>query len=439
MKYFIETFGCQMNGHDSEKLAGMLTAAGHLKSGSVDDADLIIVNTCCVRENAENRIYGHLGYLKRLKEDKKELIIAVCGCMAQRAESVKKFIGIYNADIVFGTFNIPDFPRLLDEYINTGKRIVEIKDSHPEIIAEPEPVREKKFKASINVIYGCDNFCSYCIVPYVRGRERSRPFADVVEQARRLSAGGAIELMLLGQNVNSYGRDLKTKSSFAELLYAVSRVDGIKRIRFMTSNPKDLSDELIHVMAERANVCKHLHLPLQSGSDSILKAMNRHYTKEQYIGLAEKVRRTVPGVSVTTDIIVGFPGETDDDFADTLDVVKSVSFNNAFTFIYSKRKGTPAADMDNQTDESIVKERFDQLLALLSDGISRINNARLGTTVPVLAEESNREAFTLNGRTDDNTLVHFKGDQALIGRIIDVKITECKTYYLTGTAGGGSA
>ena len=436
-KYLIETFGCQMNGHDSERLSGMLRAMGYERADSESDADVIIINTCCVRENAENRVYGNLGRLKHIKETNPDLRIAVCGCMAQRESAVERILTSYkNVDVIFGTMNIEDFPELLYESVTTGGTVVRIKDKLGD---EPEraetAVRSNRLKASINIIYGCDNFCSYCIVPYVRGREKSRPPRVIIEEAESLIADGAREIMLLGQNVNSYGKDLaEEKTDFAKLLRGLDRVGGLYRIRFMTSNPKDLTDELIEAVAGCERVCGHLHLPLQSGSTRILKSMNRKYTKDEYVALANRIKEKIPGVGLTTDIIVGFPGETEEDFADTLDVVSSVKFSNAFTFMYSKRPGTPAADMDDQVGGEIVRERFGRLVGLLNGEIHKLNTARVGSTVCVFAEEENRSTGLLTGRAEDNTLVHFTGDKSMIGSLADVKITGSKTFYLSGVA-----
>jgi len=438
MKYFIETFGCQMNGHDSEKIAGMLAALGYERAANAESADVIVLNTCCVRENAENRFYGNLGRMKHLKETNKNARVAVCGCMAQRPDVVNEILTSHpHVDVIFGTLNLRDFPRLLYENMKTGATAVEIKNERPEI-TEPDAagaVRNSRYKASIDVIYGCDNFCSYCIVPYVRGREKSRPPREIIREAGELVADGVMEIMLLGQNVNSYGKDLAEKTSFAELLRALSGIDGLRRIRFMTSNPKDLTDDLIDAVADCENVCKHIHLPLQSGSTAVLKAMNRRYTKEGYVGLAEKIMAKIPGVSLTTDIIVGFPGETEDDFSDTLDVVSRVRFANAFTFVYSKRPGTPAAAMENEVGGDVIRERFKRLIALLNGEIYNRNAKRAGETLRVLAEEENKVAGLITGRADDNTLVHFKGDGSTVGKIVDVKITEAKTFYLMGEHG----
>ena len=448
-----------MNGHDSEKLAGILRDMGYAKAENKNEAGVIIVNTCCVRGNAENRFYGNLGHLKHIKDENSYVRIAVCGCMAQRKDVVEKILSVYkHVDIIFGTHNLNAFPRLLQKNLETNKTVVEILNERRDgDIDENDAnaVRENKYKASINIIHGCNNFCSYCIVPYVRGREKSRDPRVIIDEAKLLINDGVKEIMLLGQNVNSYGKDFyaphnelkesfitddkKIKDAeinFASLLYELNELDSLLRIRFMTSNPKDLTDELIDAVAKCDKVCKHLHLPLQSGSTRVLKDMNRKYTKEEYIALAEKIKRKIPGVSLTTDIIVGFPGETEEDFDDTLDVVSRVKFSNAFTFIYSKRPGTPAAEMENQIDETTVKRRFEKLLALLNDEIHKINSARVGCTLEVFAEEENRNLGLFTGRADDNTLVHFTGDPSLVGSLADVKITDSKTFYLIGTERG---
>jgi len=355
--------------------------------------------------------------------------------MMQADGTAEKIRSVYrHVDVVFGTFNLHEFPALLEKKLTTGKKVFEILDSHGAIPDISEAARNVKHKASVDIIYGCDNFCSYCVVPYVRGREKSREPRFVIEEVKRLAYDGVVEIMLLGQNVNSYGRDLSPgiKTDFASLLYELNKIKDIKRIRFMTSNPKDLTDDLIRAVAECGSVCKHIHLPLQSGSSRILKKMNRKYAKEDYLALADKIKKIIPGVGVTTDIIVGFPGETEEDFLETLDIVSRVKFLNAFTFIYSPRRSTPAYEMDC-VDAETVSGRFNRLLLLLNDEINKINSGRVGKILPVLADEANRGSGLLTGRADDNTLVHFEGGAELIGKITDVTITENKIFYLLGT------
>ena len=433
-KFFINTFGCQMNAHDSEKINGMLRQMGYAPADDEKNADFIIYNTCCVRENAENKVYGNLGYLKHAKKDNPDMKIALCGCMMQQPTVIETIRKKYrHVDIVFGTFNLYKLPELIMTNIESGAPVFDIWQKHAEIVEDLPTVRKYKFKASVNIMFGCNNFCSYCIVPYVRGRERSRRPEDIVAEIKALAADGVKEVMLLGQNVNSYGRGLEKETSFAELLRMVNEIEGLKRIRFMTSHPKDLSDELIKAMAECDKVCNHLHLPFQAGSDRILEQMNRRYTKAHYLELANKVRRAVPDIALTTDIMVGFPGETEEDVLETIDVVKKVRFASAFTFIYSKRTGTPAAEMENQVPEDVVKGYFNKLLDEVNTVVYEINQSKLGKTYEVLVDDiSGGDADFVTGRTTDNTLVHFRGCKDLIGELVNVKITESKPFYLIG-------
>ncbi len=433
-KFFINTFGCQMNAHDSEKINGMLRQMGYAPADDEKSADFIIYNTCCVRENAENKVYGNLGYLKHAKKDNPDMKIALCGCMMQQPTVIETIRKKYrHVDIVFGTFNLYKLPELIMTNIESGAPVFDIWQKHAEIVEDLPTVRKYKFKASVNIMFGCNNFCSYCIVPYVRGRERSRRPEDIVAEIKALAADGVKEVMLLGQNVNSYGRGLEKETSFAELLRIVNEIEGLKRIRFMTSHPKDLSDELIKAMAECDKVCNHLHLPFQAGSDRILEQMNRRYTKAHYLELANKVRRAVPDIALTTDIMVGFPGETEEDVLETIDVVKKVRFASAFTFIYSKRTGTPAAEMENQVPEDVVKGYFNKLLDEVNTVVYEINQSKLGKTYEVLVDDiSGGDADFVTGRTTDNTLVHFRGCKDLIGELVNVKITESKPFYLIG-------
>ncbi len=429
----VTNFGCQMNARDSEKLLGILKAAGFLETES-DEADFVIYNTCTVRDNANQRVYGRLGALKPLKKKNPNMKIALCGCMTQEASALEKIKTSYPfVDLVFGTHNIFAFAELMVNMYESDKRIIDIWDS-TDVIAERLPVSRKySFKSGVNIMFGCNNFCSYCIVPYVRGRERSRKPSEIIEEIKRLRDDGVHEVMLLGQNVNSYGKNLDEPISFSKLLKMVEEIDGIDRIRFMTSHPKDLSDELIKTMAESTKICRHIHLPLQSGSTEILKAMNRRYTKDDYLALVERIRAAMPDISITTDIIVGFPGETYEDVLETVDVIKKAMFDNAFTFIYSKRTGTPAASMPNQVDEETVKKHFDIVLSTVQE-TARIRTQRFaGKTVPVMCEEINEvdENF-LDGRMSSNTVVHFKGDKSLIGSIVNVKLTEFHGFYYDG-------
>ena len=431
---YISTFGCQMNAHDSEILLGLLHEMGYGDAAREEEADIIIYNTCCVRENAENKVYGNLGNLKKLKQERPDIKIVLCGCMMQQDTVIEKIKESYrNVDLIFGTFNMHVFPELLYTCLTSGGMIIDIWESHAEFETETPAVRQYKYKASVNIMYGCNNFCSYCIVPYVRGRERSRPRADIINEIKGLAADGVIEITLLGQNVNSYGNDLTSGDSFDKLLREINDIKGIKRIRFMTSHPKDLSDEVIYAVRDCENICNHIHLPLQSGSCRILELMNRKYSKEDYLKLIGKIKKEIPNAAITTDIIVGFPSETEEDFLETLDVVEKAGYSTAYTFLYSKRTGTPAAIMDEQVPADVAKERFNRLLKILNDGIYEINSKLLGTTVEVIAEEVNEKDNTLiSGRTYGNTTVHFKGDSSLIGQILNIKITDCKTFYLMG-------
>ena len=432
--FYIETFGCQMNARDSEKLLGILEQVGFEETNS-DVADFVLYNTCTVRENANQRVYGRLGYLNSLKKKNPDMMIALCGCMMQEPEVVAKIKKSYRfVDIIFGTHNIFKLAELLSERLNQKKMVVDIWEGTDRIVEDLPTERKFPFKSGVNIMFGCNNFCSYCIVPYVRGRERSRNPEDIIAEIKRLVADGVVEVMLLGQNVNSYGKTLAEPLTFAELLKQIDEIPGLERIRFMTSHPKDLSDELIEVMKNSKKVCHHLHLPLQSGSSRILKLMNRKYTKEQYLELADKIKEAVPGISLTTDIIVGFPGETEEDFEETMDVVRRVRYDSAFTFIYSKRTGTPAASMEDQVPEAVVKERFDRLLAEVQRISAEVSGRDVHTVQKVLVEslDDHQDGF-VTGRMDNNTTVHFPGDRSLIGRIVDVYLDESKGFYYMGT------
>ena len=428
----VETFGCQMNAKDSETLSGILSSIGFEESDS-EDADLVLYNTCTVRENANTKLYGRIGYLGNRKKRNPDKRILLCGCMMQEPQAVEKIRKSYRfVDVIFGTHNIYKLAELLFDREVAGELVIDVWDK-PAGIVEDLPRRNKYgFKAGINIMYGCNNFCSYCIVPYVRGRERSRNPEDIVAEARHLAENGVREVMLLGQNVNSYGKTDRMDVSFAKLLRMVSEVEGIRRIRFMTPHPKDLSDELIAEIAANPKVCRHVHLPLQSGSSRILKAMNRHYTKEQYLDLASRIRERIPGVAITTDIIVGFPGETEEDFRETMDVVRKAGFIAAYTFLYSKRTGTPAASMPDQVDEATAGERFKRLLAVVGEVGAAQAEAMNGQTVEVLCEEYKASEGTMTGRLDNNLLVHFPADESLLGELVSVKLTTCKGFYYLG-------
>lgn len=431
--YSIQTFGCQMNAKDSEKLAGILEEIGYVPSDS-QEADFVIYNTCTVRENANLKVYGRLGYLGKLKEKNPNMIISICGCMMQEPTVVEKIKNNYPfVDIVFGTHNIYKLAELLYLEQEADRMIIDIWEGTNEIVEELPSERKYKFKAGVNIMYGCNNFCSYCIVPYVRGRERSRNPEDILLEVKKLVDDGVVEITLLGQNVNSYGKSLEKPISFADLLVEIEKIDRLERIRFMTSHPKDLSDDLIEVMKNSKKICEHLHLPLQSGSSRLLKIMNRKYTKEKYLELVNRIKEAVPNISLTTDIIVGFPGETEEDFLETLDVVKKVRFDSAFTFQYSKRTGTPAATMVNQVEQKVVQDRFDRLLATMKEVSSNNTSKLLGSTGKVLVEEINEQDPTLvTGRLSNNTLVHFPGDSSYIGKIVTVNLIESKGFYYFG-------
>lgn len=432
--YFVVTMGCQMNARDSEKLVGILEEMDCRPSEKEETADLVIYNTCCVRENAEQKVYGRLGYLKSFKKKNPHMKIALCGCMMQEKTVLEKLKKSYpQVDLIFGTYNIYKFPELLLALLEGGDQIIDIWQEQQEIVEDLPSVRKHAFKASVNIMYGCNNFCTYCIVPYVRGRERSRKPENILAEIRSLAQDGVKEIQLLGQNVNSYGKNLEEKVSFAQLLEQVNEIEGIERIRFMTSHPKDLSQELIDAMAKLDKVCPHFHLPLQSGSDRLLKEMNRHYDQAKYLDIVKRLQAAVPEISITTDIIVGFPGETREDFLQTLKVVEAVRFDGAFTFIYSKREGTPAAVMQ-QVDPAEAKKNFDELLAVLARIGEENNQQWIGRRVKVLAEEvSKNDARMLSGRTERNQLVHFIADQSKIGQIVPVVITEATAFYLTGS------
>lgn len=431
--YHIETFGCQMNTRDSEKISGILKQIGYVETDS-EQADFVLYNTCTVRENANNRVYGRLGNLGRLKKSNPGMLIAICGCMMQEATAVEKIKTSYRfVDIIFGTHNIFKLAELLQTRLDSRRMVIDLWQNTDMIVESLPNDRKFNFKAGVNIMFGCNNFCSYCIVPYVRGRERSRNPQDILDEIKSLAADGVVEIMLLGQNVNSYGKNLETPMTFAQLLTEIEKIDGIERIRFMTSHPKDLSDELIEVMKKSIKICKHLHLPIQSGSTRLLNLMNRRYTKESYLELVDKIRTAIPDISLTTDLIVGFPGETDEDLLDTIDVVKKVSYDSAFTYVYSKRTGTPAATMENQVDEAVTMERFDRLLNEVHLSSAKSAGKDEHTIQKVLVEEVNtQDQNLLTGRLSNNLLVHFSGDKELIGKIVEVYMTESKGFYYMG-------
>ena len=429
----VTTFGCQMNARDSEKRAGILEKVGY-ELTEEENADFVIFNTCTVRDNANQRVYGRLGHLNSLKKKNPHMKIALCGCMMQEPSVIDKICQSYRfVDLVFGTHNIYKFAELLVRMFESDQMVVDIWEDTDQIVEDLPVERKYPFKSGINIMFGCNNFCSYCIVPYVRGRERSRSPEDIIAEIKTLVSDGVAEVMLLGQNVNSYGKNLFPPMTFAQLLKEVEQIDGLKRIRFMTSHPKDLSDELIQVMKESKKICRHLHLPLQSGSTRILNAMNRRYTKEQYLALADKIRKEIPDIAITTDIIVGFPGEEAKDVEETIDVIRKVQYDNAFTFIYSKRTGTPAASMENQVPDAVVREGFDRVLKVVQDTARERVGLLQGQVLDALVEEVNEQDQSLmTGRLSNNTIVHFKGDESLIGQIVPIYLKECHGFYYLG-------
>lgn len=434
LKYHIITYGCQMNVHDSEKLAGMLSEIGYTETSSQHDADLVLFNTCCVRENAELKVYGNVGALKAYKQANPNMIIGVCGCMMQQEEIAKFIVDRFPfVDLVFGTHNLHRFPQLLLQALDSSHTIIEVLDEEGTIVEHIPTKRDKGVSAWTTIMYGCNNFCSYCIVPYVRGRERSRDPEEIVNEITKLGNQGYKEITLLGQNVNSYGKDMGGGYLFHDLLSDINKINSIERIRFMTSHPKDLSKELIRTMANSEKVCEHLHLPIQAGNNRILKAMNRKYTREEYISLVESVREAMPDIALTTDIIVGFPGESSQEFEDTLDIIKRLKFDSAYTFIYSPRKGTPAVNIEDKISIEEKKERLAKLIEIQSK-ISRMkNDAYIGKVKEVLVEgRSKTNDKVLTGRTRENKIVNFLADEKVIGQLIRVKITKARSWSLEG-------
>ena len=440
LKYIVLTMGCQLNENDSEKISGMIEEMGYTRTDKIEEADLIAFNTCCVRENAEDRLFGKLGEVKKYKEEK-GTIIAIGGCMMQEKHMVEKLKKSYPFfDIVFGPHTLYKFPEDVYNTLTTRKRIEDILDIDGEIIEGLPIRRDDKIKASVAIMNGCNNFCTYCIVPYVRGRERSRKAEDIIKEIEGLAKQGYKEITLLGQNVNSYmrverekGEDVGQIDSFAKLLRKVNEIPGIERIRFISPHPKDFTDDVIEAIRDCDKVCKIIHLPLQSGSSKVLKDMNRKYTKEQYLQLVDKMKNKIPNVAFSTDIIVGFPGETEEDFEDTLDVVKKVCFEQVFMFIYSRRVGTPADKMENQVPEEIKHERFNRLKELVESQIELNNKKFVGTKQKVLVEgKSKTNENMLTGRTDTNKVVNFEGPDELIGKMVDLKIASEHMWYLKG-------
>lgn len=431
-KYHIITFGCQMNEHDSETIAGMLAQQGMEPVLDKKEADIVIINTCSVRENADKRFFGTLGQLKKKKTENPEFVVGVCGCMMQQQHVIDTLKMKYPwVDIIFGTHNIHMFPQLLENVMNEKQKIMDIWEDGGEIVEGLPAKRLYRHKAFVNIMYGCNNFCTYCIVPYTRGRERSRRPLDIVNEVRNLVADGVKEITLLGQNVNSYKGDEDT--DFAALIYMLNDIEGLERIRFMTSHPKDLSDRLIQAYKDCDKLCRNIHLPVQSGSSSILKRMNRRYTKEEYLRLVERLRTAVPDITISTDIIVGFPGETEEDFLETLDLAEQVRYDSAFTFLYSIRKGTPAEKFEDQIPEDIKHERFNRLVDTINRISAEKNSEYVGTVQQVLVEgTSKNDIMTYSGRTDGFKLVNFKASEDLTGKTVPVRITESNTFSLVG-------
>lgn len=429
-----KTYGCQQNENDTERIRGMLRDCGYGFTDAENDADLVIYNTCAVRENAEQKVFGRLGILKHMKEERPSMITAVCGCMVQQEHITERIKQKYeNVDLIFGTHALYKLPELLYKTITEKHTVTDIEDS-PGAIAEDMPImRESSDKAWVSIMYGCNNFCTYCIVPYVRGRERSRTPEAIINEIKSLVDSGCTEICLLGQNVNSYGKDLDIDVDFSDLLRMVNDIDGVERIRFMTSHPKDFGDKLIAAMKECKKVCRQLHLPFQAGSDRILKDMNRRYTKEEYLEKIEKVKREIPGIALSTDVIVGFPTETNEDFEETLDVLRSVEFDTIFSFIYSRREGTPAAKLDFVLSDEEIHDNFNRLLEVQNEISKRKNEAYIGRIERVLVDGvSKNDSETLSGRCDSSKIVNFKGGRELIGKYVDVKITEAHTWSLNG-------
>lgn len=430
----ITTWGCQMNEHDSENIFGMLEKIGYEITQDQSEADLIIYNTCAVRENAELKVYGNLHVLRRYKEKNPDLIIAVCGCMMQQPHVVEEIKNIYpHVNLVFGTHNIYKFPELLKTVMESDKTMYDVWDIDGQIVEGLPTQRKHDIKAFVNIMYGCNNFCTYCIVPYTRGRERSRNPEDIISEAKRLVEGGVKEITLLGQNVNSYGKTFTPQYPFHKLLEDINNIEGLERIRFMTSHPKDISDEVIDAISNLDKLCENLHLPIQSGSSRLLKEMRRHYTKEDYLEIIKKVKNKVNDIGITTDIMVGFPGETEEDFVHTMDVVEKVQYDLAFTYLYSVRKGTVAENMENHVDAQTKKDRFDRLLSVVNEAAIQTAHKYQDKVVEVLVEGvSKKNPEYMMGRNRQNKLVNFKGTEDLVGKLVNVKVTEPRSFSLIG-------
>ncbi len=430
-KYFVKTYGCQMNEHDTENIKAILEDMSFTEVDNMEDADLILLNTCAIRENAHNKVFGMVGRIKHLKESKPDLVAGICGCMAQEEHVVKEILEKYKwLDIVFGTHNIHNLPNILYEAISKKDLEVDVLSIEGDVVENIPVKRDSKYKAWVNIMYGCDKFCTYCIVPYTRGKQRSREPEYIINEVKKLVEDGYQEVTLLGQNVNAYGKDLNIDYGMSNLLEDVAKT-GINRVRFVTSHPWDFTDEMIDIIAKYDNIMPYIHLPLQSGSSSILKKMGRRYTKEEYLTLYKKIREKLPYSSITTDIIVGFPNETDEDFNETLEVVNECKFDSAFTFIFSPRIGTPAAKMEDSISLEVKEKRLQELNELINKYSKEANDKYLGKIVPVLIEDfSEKDDSMLMGYTDTMKLVNVKGDSSLIGKIVNVKITDVKTWSM---------
>lgn len=432
-RYLIKTYGCQMNVHESEKIAGQLQTLGYEETQTAEDADVIVFNTCCVRENAEQHAFGNIGMYKKLKKEKKDLVIAVCGCMTQQGEFAKKLSATFPfVDVIIGTYNIDEFGKILQKTVDSKKRVVEILDKNGDICEEITPYRSSYPNAWVNIAYGCNNFCTYCIVPYVRGRERSRLPENVVDEVKNLVNEGYKEITLLGQNVNSYGHDLKNDVGFALLLDEIGKIEGKFRLRFMSNHPKDLTEDVIEAIKRNPHACHAIHLPVQSGSNRILSLMNRRYSVEKYLSQIESIRKIIPDCAITTDIIVGFPTETEEDFIDTVKLVETVKFDGAFTFVYSKREGTKAAIMDGQIDPEIQKDRIMRLIDVQNELNRKESLTYVGKTVEILVEDFDEKKNSYMGRDERGKMAYFSCDENVIGKFVNVKITSAGGMSLMG-------
>ena len=430
--YFVKTYGCQMNVHDSENIKAILEMMGFSETFDMMDADLILLNTCAIRENAHNKVFGMIGRIKHLKEQKPNIIAGICGCMAQEEVVVNEILDKFSfLNFVFGTHNIHELPEILNRAMHKKNIDIEVYSCEGNIIEKMPAKRDNKYKAWVNIMYGCDKFCTYCIVPYTRGKQRSRRFDDIISEVKALKDDGYKEVTLLGQNVNAYGKDLHLEFDMSDLLEAVAKI-GIERVRFVTSHPWDFTDKMIDVIAKYPNIMPYIHLPLQSGSDRILRLMGRRYTKKSYLELFDKIKKNIPNVAITTDIIVGFPSESDDDFEDTLDVVRKCKYDSAFTFIFSPREGTPAAKMKDETPLKVKEERLHRLNELVNEYALEANKKYLNKTVKVLLDEVSDKEGCLAGYTETMKLVNVKAPKEMLGKIVDVKITEVKTWSMNG-------